>query len=618
MAVAYDASASAKFSNVNGTQTLSHTCTGSNRYLVFQIARYDGTLATLSSITYNGVTMTSIGNTTSGAVRIDSYGLIAPATGANNCSVTLSDADQGVCLSAVSFTGVHQTTPTGTLRTNTGTTSTVAWQGVDAASGDFSLGAIVWDQGAAARTLSERSGIPAWIATGTMTASTAVTSITGSNAPAGQMLGDIEIAAVRTETGAPKTFTWSGTGWTKIGSDRAQGANSSMGWAYRIYDGTNVNPGVSWTGSSDASIVRHLLRDSRVSGTVVAQHGTVGTGTASPATSTGANTTAADVLALLSTGSGVNNAFGASTNWTEVYDAGSATGPARQALDTREFATSGSATGNTSKTNTSPVSWISQQFQLYQAANGDQTNRQTQGDIGNIASFRVSTETADVYNTFGWTMSVAGANWATHGFAIKQSTGTNFTQSVAGSITGAGALTRKTLKKVAGSSTGTGVVRKLTRQHTLTGSLTGVGVSNKFTRQDTFTGSITLSGALSSMVIIQTTVTGSLTMTGALTRKIAKRVLGTITLTGALRRFITRRLAGSLTATGALFRKTTKAFAGSITASGVDTERTRVGQAKAGSITASGTASGTLIPNPGTPSDSPSISTFLRRFVGRR
>jgi hypothetical protein len=183
------------------------------------------------------------------------------------------------------------------------------------------------------------------------------------------------------------------------------------------------------------------------------------------------------VLALLSTGSGVNGAFGtAGSSFTERHDAGSATGPVRFASDDKEVATSGTASGNTSKTNTSPVSWVSQQFQLFQALNGDQTLRGShQIDNTTGEAHFVASEVADAYNTFGWVIGVVTpADAGMSAFHVKEATGATGTGALsaqAAAIDGAGTS----------SSTGTGALNAqaaaISGEGNVTGgTITGTGI----------------------------------------------------------------------------------------------------------------------------------------------
>lgn len=88
--------------------TFSHTVgTGDNRYLVVSVASNKS----VSSVTYAGTTMDSIGTHTYNTTTIVSqFGLKAPASGANNIVVTLS-ASGNLQGGGISFSNVDQTTP---------------------------------------------------------------------------------------------------------------------------------------------------------------------------------------------------------------------------------------------------------------------------------------------------------------------------------------------------------------------------------------------------------------------------------------------------------------------------------------------------------------------------
>ena len=107
MAVTVDAFASA--TGLNITLTFSHTCSGTERYLVVGVSR-GLSPGTITGVTYAGVAMTSIG-TSAGATLVHLWGLIAPATGANDVVVTASAAGNGIVAGAISYNGVDQTTP---------------------------------------------------------------------------------------------------------------------------------------------------------------------------------------------------------------------------------------------------------------------------------------------------------------------------------------------------------------------------------------------------------------------------------------------------------------------------------------------------------------------------
>jgi len=103
-----------------------HTCTGANRALIVGVLFESG--ATISSVTYNGVALTSIGGATFAGMgtRIEQWKLSAPASGTNYVIVTPSGTSTLLRVGAVSFAGAHQTTGslTGTQANNTGVSTT--------------------------------------------------------------------------------------------------------------------------------------------------------------------------------------------------------------------------------------------------------------------------------------------------------------------------------------------------------------------------------------------------------------------------------------------------------------------------------------------------------------
>lgn len=164
--------------------------------------------------------------------------------------------------------------------------------------------------------------------------------------------------------------------------------------------------------------------------------------------------------------------------------------------------------------------------------------------------------------------------------------GTTYNQSIDGSITPAGALTRQTNKAVAGSSTPAGALSKLTSK-AFAGSVTGAGELVKQTAK-AFAGSVTGSGALSTMILFTASMGGSITPSGAIAKMTIKALAGASTFAGAISKMTAKGLGGEVTVTGALSRLTAKAFAGSVTVAGALTESYQVLKSLAGSITPTG------------------------------
>jgi hypothetical protein len=106
-----DASTTQAYTSTNPS-TSTHTCSGSNRYLIV-IVHIDSS-SSVTSVTYNGVSLALIQaqNPPGSFGRTEMWGLVAPATGSNTVSVNVGANPRIV--SIISFNSVNQSTPTGT------------------------------------------------------------------------------------------------------------------------------------------------------------------------------------------------------------------------------------------------------------------------------------------------------------------------------------------------------------------------------------------------------------------------------------------------------------------------------------------------------------------------
>lgn len=106
MPIAFDAVSDGGLAN-GTSQNWSHTCTGSDLFLVVGIKLY-GTLD-ITSVTYNGVAMTEIGNIANPneATYAVLYGLIGPGTGSNTVAIARTSSNF-IASGAASYTGVSQ------------------------------------------------------------------------------------------------------------------------------------------------------------------------------------------------------------------------------------------------------------------------------------------------------------------------------------------------------------------------------------------------------------------------------------------------------------------------------------------------------------------------------
>lgn len=112
MSVSASNSASSGYQAAQSTYSFSVDCEGANRYLYVGVTLLSVAGTTVTGVTHNGVALTSLGSkgSVSGAVRVEAWRLIAPATGSLTVAVTLS-ASIASAAGATCLTGVNQTSP---------------------------------------------------------------------------------------------------------------------------------------------------------------------------------------------------------------------------------------------------------------------------------------------------------------------------------------------------------------------------------------------------------------------------------------------------------------------------------------------------------------------------
>ncbi len=138
---------------VSGTpQTISHTCTGADRFLWIVVSDDRDMDVGDGDVSYNSVNAPRIAVVDNGGrptTRI--FGLAGPATGANDISVVVNADPKnfGQILSA-SFTGVDATTPVGTFTTATGEVAALTVTVADTATDELVVDGMSLDEANAA------------------------------------------------------------------------------------------------------------------------------------------------------------------------------------------------------------------------------------------------------------------------------------------------------------------------------------------------------------------------------------------------------------------------------------------------------------------------------------
>lgn len=123
--IQFDAAANSGYQAASSSYTFNRTCTGTERFLTVDIALLSAGQTVTSVVDDFGggaIPMVFIGarSTVSSVGRIEQWGLVAPVTGTKSIQVNLSGSIASSS-AAVSYTGVHQTSPTEGFNSNQAT-----------------------------------------------------------------------------------------------------------------------------------------------------------------------------------------------------------------------------------------------------------------------------------------------------------------------------------------------------------------------------------------------------------------------------------------------------------------------------------------------------------------
>jgi len=180
--------------------------------------------------------------------------------------------------------------------------------------------------------------------------------------PGGLANGNIVFAVVGSKNN--ETHSSATAEWTKL-DQRNSGTLWTVSLWYHIVDGTDTAITVTWTTS-----VANFAQCWQMSGVDAASPigaTSFNTGTASPHTVTGFNTTKPGSRVIYVGAGTANTAYGTQAGWTENLDNGSATGVTRNVVGGRDFNDAGSATGNLSITGAA-AAWVLWLLELTPAA----------------------------------------------------------------------------------------------------------------------------------------------------------------------------------------------------------------------------------------------------------
>ncbi|MDV6029059.1 MAG: DUF4347 domain-containing protein [Phycisphaera sp. RhM] len=103
-----------------GDITISHTTSGVDRLMLVGVSINLAGADEVTSITYNGDSLSLVGTRVDGDARVEIWSLVAPDVGTYNVDINFSGTSDGNTAGVMTFTGVDQSTPLGTFASGAG------------------------------------------------------------------------------------------------------------------------------------------------------------------------------------------------------------------------------------------------------------------------------------------------------------------------------------------------------------------------------------------------------------------------------------------------------------------------------------------------------------------
>jgi len=233
------------------------------------------------------------------------------------------------------------------------------------------------------------------------------------------------------------------------------------------------------------------------------------------------------------------------------------------------------------------------------------------GTYTGVADDGLATSQTMPFDPGAWSGHVSGSVAVTWTLALRPSGGTTFNQSVAGSVTPAGAVTKQAGKPLAGAISPAGTQVKQTNK-AVAGTTASAGTLLKTTVKR-FTGAVTPSSALANALVRLLSLAGAVTPAGVLLKQANKILSGAATPTGAATKqprktfagavapasvvanikTILLALAGAITPAGTLIRQTRRALGGTVAPAGAVLKQTA--KRFTGALTPAGAAANTRL-----------------------
>ncbi len=140
-----DVDATSTGTSTGGDFSVLHTTSGTDRLMLVGVSMNLGGSQTVSSVTYNGDSLSLVGVEEAGDARIEIWALLAPDVGTFNVDIAFSSPTDGNTAGVMTFIGVDQSTPLGAFASDFGYGESTASTTVSSAPDELVFGVVSID-----------------------------------------------------------------------------------------------------------------------------------------------------------------------------------------------------------------------------------------------------------------------------------------------------------------------------------------------------------------------------------------------------------------------------------------------------------------------------------------